>query len=59
MTDEKRQPRLPFQVNEFYEKLLRQRAADKWRFEISYSSALKLSVEVYAKVKRRAGVAAR
>jgi hypothetical protein len=43
-----------FEPNEFYEKLLRERAADPYRFELSYSLVTKRSAEAYERARRRA-----
>jgi hypothetical protein len=43
-----------FEPNEFYEQLLRERAADPYRYELSYSMQTKTAAGHYARAKRRA-----
>lgn len=44
---------VPFEPNDFYERLLRDRAADRTRFELSYSLVTKRSVEAYERAKAK------
>lgn len=42
-----------FEVNEFYEKILSQRAADGRRYELSYSPATRRAAEAYEQAKAK------
>ncbi len=42
-----------FQPNEFYETLLKRKAADREVYERSFSSALKITAELYARTKAK------
>lgn len=46
-------PPVAFEVNEFYEKMLSQRAADRRRYELSYSPATRRAAEAYEQAKVR------
>ncbi len=42
-----------FEPNEFYEKMLRQRDADRRRYELSYSQATRRAAEAYERARAR------
>lgn len=42
-----------FEPNEFYEKMLRQRDADRRRYELSYSQATRCAAEAYERARAR------